>query len=55
MCFLLLFSSELLFNGCLKGLLVVGLSSQEIGSRSFEVLSDLLSQVLVVTGLFVGL
>lgn len=55
MCFLLLLSSELLFNSCLKSLLVVGLSSHEIGSRSFEVLPDLLSQVLVVTGLFVGL
>jgi hypothetical protein len=47
--FLLLLGSELLFDGSLKILFVMGLSSIEIGSRSFEVLADLFGQVLVVT------
>jgi hypothetical protein len=42
MCFLLLLSSELFFDGSLKVFLVVRLSSNEIGSRGFEILPDLL-------------
>ena len=49
MCLLLLFGSEFLFDRGLKVFFVVDLSSNEIGSRGFEVLPDLLGQMLVVT------
>lgn len=53
--FLLLFGLELLLDSGLKCLFVVGLSSDKVSCRGFEVITDLFGQVLMVTGLLVGL
>ena len=53
--FLLLFGFKLLLYSGLERLLMMHLPSYEVGRGSFEVLSDLFRQVLMITSLLVRL
>jgi hypothetical protein len=51
---LLLLSFEFLFDSCLKSLFVMRLSSNETSSRGFQLVSNRLREILVVTSLLIG-